>query len=634
MEISFLRRSIRSQITVLITLLILFLLGASSWLSFRQFQRVVETMALEDMTARAENNAAIVNNWLQAKGNQLFALADTTDMKGMIWEIQIPLLKRLAEHQPDFEMMYVIEDNGFAIFSVGGSGDLSDRDYFQEAMRTGEIVYSDLITNSVTGAKVVAVAQPVFQDWSDTPVGVICGTLRLDYFQNIVENMNLNGHGYGWIIDENMTTIAHPESEFIGNTDIFAKYAGLEDLARRMLGTSGITRITVDGVRKIVAWAPVEVTGWTVAMIADEAVVLAPIVQQQFYSLLLAVIGIAIGTVVAYYLARHLVRPIHQLRDAAAAVATGDLTATARLERQDEIGQLNQAFALMVQDLRKMVDAIRGSSQKIAAASEHLSTSTQDVGASIEEVAATSNEFVATVDTMSKKAQETAESAALISDMARGGEDQVRQVMVQMQELQNSMESIAAVIADLDRRSSQVGQIVHVITGIAEQTNLLALNAAIEAARVGENGRGFAVVADEVRKLAEQSSQAAAEVAVLIDGIRKDIAGAVSGMHTGAEQVENTAAVVKQSNELLHRILQSVEPVMQAIQEISNGIEGIASGSQQVAAATEEQSASVQELASAAQELSQMAQEMQTLIQHFKVEEKAEELEEPGGNVS
>ena len=39
---------------------------------------------------------------------------------------------------------------------------------------------------------------------------------------------------------------------------------------------------------------------------------------------------------------------------------------------------------------------------------------------------------------------------------------------------------------ELGQSSSEIGQVIKVITTIAEQTNLLALNATIEAARAGD----------------------------------------------------------------------------------------------------------------------------------------------------
>jgi methyl-accepting chemotaxis protein len=64
---------------------------------------------------------------------------------------------------------------------------------------------------------------------------------------------------------------------------------------------------------------------------------------------------------------------------------------------------------------------------------------------------------------------------------------------------------------------NRIQKIVTTINSVSNQTNLLALNAAIEAARAGDAGRGFAVVADEVRKLAKSSTEAAEQIADLIE---------------------------------------------------------------------------------------------------------------------
>jgi methyl-accepting chemotaxis protein len=100
---------------------------------------------------------------------------------------------------------------------------------------------------------------------------------------------------------------------------------------------------------------------------------------------------------------------------------------------------------------------------------------------------------------------------------------------------------------NLRAHSKAVSSILDLIRAIGSRTKLLALNASIEAARAGDAGRGFSVVAQEVKSLAEQTTQAANDVATKIDGIRaavREVLGANSSIQQRLADVERQADTI------------------------------------------------------------------------------------------
>lgn len=131
-------------------------------------------------------------------------------------------------------------------------------------------------------------------------------------------------------------------------------------------------------------------------------------------------------------------------------------------------------------------------------------------------------------------------------------------------------------VALLGDSSTEIGQVIDVITSIAEQTNLLALNATIEAARAGDAGKGFAVVANEVKELAKQTSSATDQISDQISAIQGDTARSV-------DAIDKITTVISEIFEIQTSIAAAVEEQTATTSEIARSADDAVSGSEEIA---------------------------------------------------
>jgi methyl-accepting chemotaxis protein len=165
--------------------------------------------------------------------------------------------------------------------------------------------------------------------------------------------------------------------------------------------------------------------------------------------------------------------------------------------------------------------------------------------------------------------QRLAASAAGARRETEEGSGAVRRAAESMAAIGSSSAEAAAVIDALERRSTEVSQIVSAIDELADQTNLLALNAAIEAARAGEHGRGFAVVAGEIRTLAERSRTATREIDTILAATRADALHAARAMREASGATANGAALAHAADGALSAIREAIEATSQIAGEVA-----------------------------------------------------------------
>ncbi|EGQ9317171.1 methyl-accepting chemotaxis protein [Vibrio parahaemolyticus] len=280
---------------------------------------------------------------------------------------------------------------------------------------------------------------------------------------------------------------------------------------------------------------------------------------------IIVVILAALGMV--FLLLRTVLKPLNDIKDAMAQIASGDgdLSQRIQINTQDEIGQLAKAFNEFVSKIQATVSQVIDSSNTLRQEMANLSSLTATIADSTvsqqrdsEAVAAAVHEMQVTSRNVSESANEAAVASQTANDELSNTNVILEKTVGSIRDLAGEIESASHVINTLDNDVSDIASVLDVIRGIAEQTNLLALNAAIEAARAGEQGRGFAVVADEVRSLASRTQQSTGEIQAMIEKLQSGAGQAVEVMRGSQNSSEETIQSAGRASESLAEILNAI----------------------------------------------------------------------------
>jgi methyl-accepting chemotaxis protein len=336
-------------------------------------------------------------------------------------------------------------------------------------------------------------------------------------------------------------------------------------------------------------------------------------------SIVAAVLGLLIGGILALLTSRLIVRPLRRVRDQLGRMADGDLTQAVAVDSRDEVGQMSAALERMRTSVRTTVAGIADTSTALNTASGALASSAGHIGASAQEassqatvVAAAAEQVSANVQTVSAGAEEMGASIREIAHNA----NEAAKVAAQAVDV---AAATTGTVSKLGESSTEIADVVKVITSIAEQTNLLALNATIEAARAGEAGKGFAVVATEVKELAQETARATEDISRRVEAIQGDTAGAV-------EAIAEISAIIGRINDYQLTIASAVEEQSATTGEMNRNVAEAATGAGEiarnitgVATATGSTLGSVTDAQAASEGLAQMSGELQELVRRFQV---------------
>jgi methyl-accepting chemotaxis protein len=330
--------------------------------------------------------------------------------------------------------------------------------------------------------------------------------------------------------------------------------------------------------------------------------------------------ALGIGIFVAVSLSRGIAGATQSLLVQAEAIAAGDLTREdLKVRSQDELGDLTTAINKMSGSLKSIILSISENAMQVASASEELNSTSQQITANSEETSAQADVVSKAAQSVSQNLQTVAtgaeEMGASIKEIAKNATEAAKVATSAVK----VAETTTVTVSKLGDSSTEIGQVIKVITSIAQQTNLLALNATIEAARAGEAGKGFAVVANEVKELAKETARATEDISRKIEAIQTDTKAAV-------DAIASISGVIHQINDISSTIATAVEEQNATTNEMSRNVSEAANGSAEitsniarVAEAAQGTTRGATDTQKASQQLVETSTQLRRLVEQFKI---------------
>ena len=220
---------------------------------------------------------------------------------------------------------------------------------------------------------------PLF-DSDDHMYAVITADISLDWIADMVaeadsislrSNYEWFGIGndededtlYCFIISSDGTFIAHPDKKRVLNSNIFDQVKKTDSkkddtMAEDMVaGRRGISSLKENGIDYICFYAPIEHTGWSMAIAIPQNEMLEVGKYLGLIAVVLMAIGLCVVFIVCYRSIHSATKPLRRFATSADEIADGNLQAELpKIKTRDEMGRLYDSFKTMQQSLVRLID--------------------------------------------------------------------------------------------------------------------------------------------------------------------------------------------------------------------------------------------------------------------------------------
>ncbi|MBN1486618.1 MAG: response regulator [Anaerolineae bacterium] len=459
----------RQIIAIALPVTVLFLSGLG-FVAFRLSQKAIITQ----VEARNSQLATQIGEEIAAMYNYVI---DTLRLEEQLLQNE-ESLKHQATYLTQLRSSFRYTYNDIWVLNPDGELTLSATGSLQEVLQNGAVYYDPPIPFELEPALQAAFDQGLigeskvaFRDIMATPyvtlllpmtagnakiTGAIITEIDLRSLWTKVDSLRMQD-GNIIIIDQQGTILAHRDRERIGQV------MHAEAIASVLDGYAGATTYTYEGIEYLAAYAPIgEPWGWGVIVEQESETALRPVRTVALISLLVTLLSAVTVSILLHSAVQRAVAPLQALSATASEIATTrNLNYNLNLDREDEVGVLNNS-------LKHMLMALNQAQQTMQQLNEELEQRVIDRTVDLE----TAKQEAVTARIQAEEASQM--KSVFLANMSHELRTPLNAIIGYSEMLQEDAEDFGYedIIPDLQKIHSAGGQLLTIINDILDLSKI------------------------------------------------------------------------------------------------------------------------------------------------------------------
>lgn len=213
-------RTIKGKITLQTAIYLMIAIVVCEMVSVDTLWTNMTSQAKSYVSAEAESNASIVNEWLTEQANIVRRLCNSAAFMNRNDTDQImDWLETNLGDNPDALMYYVCFGYDGGVFPADHSTldlDPTTRDWWTQALEKNGLIFTAPYKDFATGQMVVSIAQPVTMGGEQA---VFLADIKLDTLTALVDNVSDDENIQAFLLDAEGNVIAHENEDFLPKED-------------------------------------------------------------------------------------------------------------------------------------------------------------------------------------------------------------------------------------------------------------------------------------------------------------------------------------------------------------------------------------------------------------------------------